>query len=83
MTDARCGQPAANNPPHSVPAPASVLAALRQRAMPAADHLEPKQLKRGAVHKDTAVSIVPLHHGAQPLTHFRDVVVDAALEFDP
>ena len=74
-------QPAVNNPPHPVPQHAAALAAPRQRTMPEADHLEPKQAERWNVHGDSEVSIVPRDHRAQPLSHFRDGVVHASLEF--
>ena len=74
---ARRGQPAVNNPPHTVPAHAAVLSTPRQRAKPEPDHKEPKQAESGAVHGHTVVSVVSLGHRAQLLTHFRDGAVHA------
>jgi hypothetical protein len=43
VTDAQTGQPAVNEPRHSVPRNSADLVAARQRVMPKPAHLEPKQ----------------------------------------
>jgi hypothetical protein len=80
MMNVRDGQPVVSNPPHPVPQHAAILAAPRQRAMPEANHLEPKHIQCREVHRDTVISIVSRDHRAQPLGHVRDGVVHAPLE---
>jgi hypothetical protein len=46
MTDGRQRQPAMDETPHAVPQEAAILAAPRQRAIPEASHLEPKENQR-------------------------------------
>jgi hypothetical protein len=46
MTDGRQRQPASDETPHAVPKDAAILAAPRQRAVPEASHLEPKEKQR-------------------------------------
>jgi hypothetical protein len=81
VMDLRSGQPVVSNSPHPIPHHPTVLAAPRQRAMPEPNHVEMKHGARGAVHRDTVISIVPLDHRVQPLAHFRDGIVHAPLEF--
>ena len=47
MTDGRHRQPAGDETPHAVPEDAAILAAPRQRAIPEASHLEPKENSAG------------------------------------
>ena len=83
MTDARSGQPAANQSQHSVPPHSAILAATRERTIPESSDSEPKQGERRAVHRDTVITDVSLDHRAQPSAHYRDRVVHAQLEFVP
>ena len=46
MTNTGGRQPAVDQPPHSVPEHAAVLAAPRQRAVPEPAYLEPKHVQR-------------------------------------
>src|SRR6266851_670531 len=81
MTDDRQRQPASDEAPHAVPKDAPVLAAPRQRAIPEAPDLEPKEKQRRLVHGHSVVADVSTHHRLQPLTHFRNGSVHASLKF--
>jgi len=81
MTDASRRQPAVEEPPHPVPADATVLTTARQRAMPEPPDLEPKQVQRRAVHRHTGVADMPPNNRAQPRAHCRNRVVHASSEF--
>ena len=50
MTDGRQRQQAVDEAPHAIPKDRVVLAASRQRAIPEASDLEPKQIQRRLVH---------------------------------
>ena len=80
MKDVQRGQPAVNEPPHSVPLHPAILAALRQRPMPEPAHLRPKQEERWHIERDAVIPHVPANHRAQPFAHFRDGFVHAPLE---
>src|SRR5882762_978674 len=56
MTDGRRRQPASDEAPHAVPQDASVLAAPRQRAIPEAPDLEPKEKQRRLVQGHSVVA---------------------------
>jgi hypothetical protein len=73
-------QPAVNEPPHSVPEHAAVLAPARQRTVPEPTDLESKEVQRRSVHGHPVVTEVPTHDGAQPVAQFRDGVVHASTE---
>jgi hypothetical protein len=81
MTDGRRGQPASDEAPHAIPKHAAFVAAPRQRAMPEAPDLEPKENQRRLVHGHSVVADVSTHHRLQPLPHFRNGSVPAALKF--
>ena len=49
MTDGRQRQAASDETPHAVPKEAAILATPRQRAIPEASHLEPKETQRRSV----------------------------------
>jgi len=80
MTDRRQGQPASDETPHTSPQDATVLAALRQRAIPEAPDLEPKGMQRVLVHGHTVIPDVPAHHRLQPFALFGDGFVHASLK---
>ncbi len=73
-------QPSVNEAPHTLPEDASILAAPRQRAMPAPAHLEPKEMQRRLVHGDTAIPNVPTDQRLQPLALFEDGIMHAPLQ---
>src|SRR5467141_4111661 len=81
MTDGRRRQPASDEAPHAVPQDAAVLAAPRQRAIPEAPDLEPKEKQRRLVQGHSVVADMSTHHCLQPLTQFRDGSVHASLKF--
>jgi len=81
MTDGRRRQPASDEAPHAVPQDASVLAAPRQRAIPEAPDLEPKEKQRRLVQGHSVVADMSTHHRLQPLARFRDGSVHASLKF--
>jgi hypothetical protein len=80
MTHAGRRQPAVNEPPHPVPPYAAVLASPRERAMPEAADLEPKDVQRVAVRGHTVIADVPADHRAHPCADCRDGVVHAPSE---
>ena len=80
MVDASRREPTVNQPPHTVPGNATILASPRQRAMPEPAGLEPEHVQRGLVHGHPKVSEMSTHHRAQPLPHFRDGSVHASPE---
>ena len=51
MTDGRQRQPATDETPHAVPKDAAILATPRQRAIPEASYLEPKDKQRVLIHE--------------------------------
>jgi hypothetical protein len=67
MTDGRQRQPAIDETPHAVPKDAAILAALRQRAVPEASHLEPKEKQRRLVPGHSVVADVSARHRLQPI----------------
>ena len=81
MTDGRQWQPAGDEAPHTIPRDTAVLAAPRQRAVPAPADLEPKDPQRILVHGHSVVSDVSTHHRLQPFTHFGDGFVHPSLKF--
>lgn len=81
MTHARRGQPAVNKPPHPVPGHAAVLTPPRERAMPEAAHLKPKDVQRVAVCGHAVMADVPTDDCTQPCAYDRDGVVHAPSEF--
>ena len=81
MMNAGYRQPASNQPAHTVPLEAGILAAPRQRAILEPAHLEPKQAERWAVHGNRVVAEVSPDHRAQPFALLRDRSVHAPLEF--
>src|SRR5258707_5754134 len=80
MTDGRHRQPAVDETPHTVPKDTAILAAPRQRAIPEASHLEPKEIQRPLVHWHSVIANVSTHHCLQPLAYFRDVFMHAPLK---
>jgi hypothetical protein len=72
MKDGRHRQPAVDETPHTVPKDAAILAPPRQRAMPEASHLEPKEKQRRLVHGHSVIADVSTHHCLHPLAHFQD-----------
>src|SRR6516164_11848370 len=56
MTDRRQRQPSVDEAPHTIPEDAAVLTAPRQRAMPEASHLEPKDPQRMVVQGHSVVA---------------------------
>ncbi len=78
MTDGRHRQPAGDETPHAVPKDAAILATPRQRAIPEASHLEPKEKERRLVHGHSVIADVSTHHCLQPLAQFRDGFVHAS-----
>ena len=80
MTDGRQRQPATDETPHAVPKDAAILATPRQRAIPEASHLEPKEKQRPLIHGHAVVADVSTHHCLQPLAQFRDGFVHAPLK---
>src|SRR5882724_11241062 len=81
MTDGRRRQPASDEAPHAVPEEAAGLAAPRQRAIPEAPDLKPKEKQRRLVQGHSVVTVVSTHHRLQPLTQFRDGSMHASLKF--
>ena len=77
MTDSRPRQPAVDDPPHTIPRDAAVLAASRQRAMPEPPHLEAKEPQRRSIHGHPIVADVSTHDRLQPLALFWDAFVHA------
>src|SRR5437867_5342950 len=80
MTHAGRRQPAVNEPPHAVPGDAAGLASSRERAMPEAAYLEPKDVQRVAVRGHAVIPDVSPDNRAQPRAHYRDGVVHASSE---
>src|SRR6266404_243421 len=80
MTDGRHRQPAVDETPHTVPKDTAILAAPRQRAIPEASHLEPKEIQRPLVHGHSVIANVSTHHCLQPLAYFRDGFMHAPLK---
>jgi hypothetical protein len=81
MTDGRQRQPASDEAPHAVPEYSTVLAASRQRAIPEAPDLEPKDPQRVLVQGHSVVPDVSTHHRLLPLAQFGDGFVHASLKF--
>ena len=75
MTHARRRQPAVNEPPHAVPRYAAGLTSSRERAMPEATHLKPKDVQRVAVRGHAVIADVPADDRAQPRADCRNGVV--------
>jgi hypothetical protein len=80
MTDGRHRQPAGDETPHAVPEDAAILAAPRQRTIPEAAHLEPKENQRRLVHGHSVIADVSAHHRLQPLTYFGDWFMHPSLK---
>ncbi len=80
MTDGRQRPPAMDETPHAVPPDAPILATTRQRAIPQASHLEPKENQRPSIHGYSIVADVSTHHCLQPLAQLRDGFMHAPLK---
>src|SRR5712671_3096941 len=81
MTDGRRRQPASDEAPHAVPEEAAGLAAPRQRAIPEAPGLKPKEKQRRLVQGHSVVTVVSTHHCLQPLAYFGDGFMHPSLKF--
>src|SRR5208282_2462281 len=78
MADMRRRQPAADEPVHSLPQNATMLASSAQRSMPEVAHGEAKVGQGVPVARHSEVSDMPTHHGLQPLANFRNRVMHAS-----
>jgi hypothetical protein len=74
-------QPAADEPCHSVPLDATMLASSAQGMMPEVAHGETKVGHGMTVPRNSEVTKMPAHHGLQPRADFRNGVVHAPPQF--
>jgi hypothetical protein len=74
-------QPAADEPFHSFPLDATMLASSAQRSMPEVAHGEAKVGQSMPVARHSEVSDMPAHNGLQPLADFRNRVAGPPLRF--
>ena len=82
MADMGRRQPAADEPLHSFPQNATVLASSAQRSMPEVAHGETKVSQSMSVARYSEVTEMPTHHGLQPLANFRNRVMHAPPQLD-
>ncbi len=75
-------QPAADEPVHSLPQNATMLASSAQRSMPEVAHGETKVGQGMPVARHSEVSDMPAHNGLQPLANFRNRVMHAPPQLD-
>jgi len=81
MADTGRRQPAADEPVHSFPQNATMLASSAQRSMPEVAHGEAKVGQSMPVARHSEVSDMPAHNGLQPLADFRNRVAGPPLRF--
>ena len=81
MADMGRRQPAADEPCHSVPLDATMLASSAQGMMPEVAHGETKVVHGLAVTRYSEVTKMPAHHRLQPRADFRNGVVHAPPQF--
>ncbi len=82
MADMGRWQPAADEPVHSLPQNATMLASSAQRAMPEVAHGETKVGHGMTVTRYSEITKMPAHNGLQPLTDFRNRVMHASPQLD-
>ncbi len=82
MADTGRRQPAADEPVHSLPQNATMLASSTQRSMPEVAYGETKVGQGVPVARHSKVSDMPAHHGLQPFADFRNRVVHAPSQLD-
>ena len=81
MADAGRRQPAADEPLHSLPRDAALLASASEDAMPEVAHGEAKVSQGVPVARYSVVSEVPAHNGFQPRADRRNRVVHTPPQF--
>jgi hypothetical protein len=82
MADMGRRQPAADEPLHSFPQNATVLAPASQDVVPEVAHSETRASQSVPVARHSEVSDMPAHHGLQPLADFRNRVMHAPPQLD-
>jgi hypothetical protein len=82
MADTGRRQPAADEPVHSFPQNATMLASSAQRSMPEVAHGETKMGHGMTVTRYSEITKMPAHNGLQPLTDFRNRVMHASPQLD-
>ncbi len=82
MADTDRRQPAADEPVHSFPQNATMLASSAQRSMPEVAHGETKMGHGMTVTRYSEITKMPAHNGLQPLTDFRNRVMHASPQLD-
>ncbi len=82
MADMGRRQPAVDEPLHSLPLDATMLASSAQRSMPQVAHGETKVGQGMPVARHSEVPDMPTHNGLQPLANFRNRVMHAPPQLD-
>jgi hypothetical protein len=81
MADTGRRKPTTDEPFHSLPLDATMLASPAQSAMPEVAHGETKVGHGMAVTRYTEITKMPTHNGLQPRADFRNGVVHASPQF--
>ena len=80
MADMGRRQPAIDEPLHSFPLDATMLASSAQGMMPEVAHGETKVSEGVPITRDAEVANMPAHHGLQPRADHRNGVMHASLQ---